>query len=95
MRERTYLLPITIVFIALIAIWIDLPNNPGLHLGPFNKSIQIHEGLDLQGGLQVLLQADVPSGQTVSSDTMQAAQGIIENRINGLGVTEPIVQLLG
>jgi len=37
-----------------------MPDNPGLQLGPFRKEIKVHEGLDLQGGLQVVLEADVP-----------------------------------
>ncbi len=95
MRKRSYILLVLIILLALAAGWVDLPTNTGLHLGPINRNIQIHEGLDLQGGLQVVLQAAAPPGQTVSPDAMQAAQGIIENRINGLGVTEPVVQSLG
>ncbi|MGE5263299.1 MAG: protein translocase subunit SecD [Acidobacteriota bacterium] len=95
MRERNYLFLVGIIFIALIAGWIALPDNPGLRLGPFTKDIKVHEGLDMQGGLQVLLQADVPDCATVSSDSMDAAKAIVENRINGLGVTEPLIQRQG
>ena len=95
MRERNYMFLVGIIFLALIAGWIDLPDNPGLHIGPISKDIKVHEGLDLQGGLQVLLQADVPDCATVSSDSMDAAKSIVENRINGLGVVEPLVQRSG
>jgi preprotein translocase subunit SecD len=95
MRERNYLFLVGIIFIALIAGWINLPDNPGLHIGPINKDIRVHEGLDLQGGLQVLLQADVPDCASVPSDSMDAAKAIVENRINGLGVVEPLVQRSG
>src|SRR5512142_1107604 len=95
MRERNYLFLVGIIFIALIAGWISLPDNPGLRLGPISKDIKVHEGLDMQGGLQVLLQADVPDCATVSNDSMDAAKAIVENRINGLGVTEPLIQRQG
>lgn len=95
MRERNYLFLVGIIFIALAAGWIDLPDNPGLHLGPISKEIKVHEGLDLQGGLQVLLQADVPDCASVSNDAMEAAKSIVENRINGLGVVEPLIQRQG
>lgn len=95
MRERNYLFLVGIIFIALIAGWIDLPDNPGLRLGPISKDLKVHEGLDLQGGLQVLLQADVPDCNAVTNDSMDAARQIVENRINGLGVSEPLIQRQG
>lgn len=60
-----------------------------------NRNIEIRRGLDLQGGLQVLLQADMPGGEIPGPENMQAARTIIENRINGLGVSEPLIQLQG
>lgn len=60
-----------------------------------NRSVEIRQGLDLQGGLQVLLQADMPDGQTPTKDSMRAVRQIIENRINSLGVSEPLIQLQG
>lgn len=52
-------------------------------------------GLDLKGGTQVLLEADLPEGQAVESDAMSTAKVIVEQRVNGLGVSEPNVQLQG
>jgi preprotein translocase subunit SecD len=79
--------------VAVIAIYLDLPSNPGI---PFiNRDVKAVEGLDLQGGMQVMLEANMPDGQPVSSDAMEAAKGIIENRINGLGVSEPLIQRQG
>lgn len=95
MRERNYLLLVGIIFLALIAGWINLPDNPGLRVGPINKDIKVHEGLDLQGGLQVLLQADVNDCNSVSAESMQAAKAVVENRINALGVVEPLIQISG
>ena len=101
MRQRNISLLVGIIILAAVLIWIDQPNNPGLRLSSGNfvidRDIRIHQGLDLQGGLQVLLEADVPADQRVAFDaqTMQAARVIVENRVNGLGVTEPLVQLQG
>jgi len=101
MRQRNISLLVGIILLTALLIWIDQPNNPGLHLriGSFriDRDITIHQGLDLQGGLQVLLEADVPPDQEAAFDarTMEAARVIVENRVNGLGVTEPLVQLQG
>jgi|YNPNPStandDraft_1061719.scaffolds.fasta_scaffold38195_3 preprotein translocase subunit SecD len=94
MRERNYIFFVGIIFLALIAGWIALSDNV-LQIGPFRKEIRVHEGLDLQGGLQVVLEADLPPGQTVSPDAIESARQIIENRINALGVVEPQIQILG
>jgi preprotein translocase subunit SecD len=50
---------------------------------------------DLVGGVQALLQADMPSGATVDTQTMNTAQDIVTNRVNGLGVSEAVVQRAG
>lgn len=52
-------------------------------------------GLDLQGGTQVLLQADLPEGQVLDQGAMSAAKTVVENRVNGLGVAEAVVQSQG
>ncbi|MGQ9553053.1 MAG: protein translocase subunit SecD [Anaerolineae bacterium] len=99
MRKRDWRLLILIVLIVSISAWIDLPYNPGLNLdlGPIHlrRDIELRQGLDLRGGLQVLLAADVPTSQAVDRDTMAAVRVIVENRVNALGVTEPLVQVQG
>jgi len=97
MRDRNFYLLILIIVIAALAIWIDWPGHDTLKL-PFIKStrdISVRQGLDLQGGTQVLLEADVPATTEVGAEAMDAAKNIVENRVNGLGVTEPLVQLQG
>ena len=99
MRERNTALLVGIVILATVLIWIDLPDNPGIHIHwnfiNIDKDIQVHQGLDLQGGLQVLLEADVPEGTEIDSEAIDTAKVIVENRVNGLGVTEPLVQKRG
>ncbi len=83
------------VLIIAAAVWVLLPTNPGIHLGSFDREIKIVRGLDLQGGLRVLLEADLPSDVEVTSEQMSTARQIIESRVNGLGVTEPVIQIAG
>lgn len=99
MRQRTFAVLGVIVVLAAFSLWLALPSNPGIHihLGGINmdRPIQINQGLDLQGGIQVLLEADLPADVKVDPEAMATARKIIENRVNGLGVTEPLVQLQG
>ncbi|MCZ7575441.1 MAG: protein translocase subunit SecD [Ardenticatenaceae bacterium] len=99
MQSRTVVMLGLILLLAVTAIWLALPNNPGIHvnLGPLkiNRDVVFRRGLDLQGGLQVVLAADLPSGQAPDKDAMQAAKAIIERRVNGLGVSEPLIQQVG
>lgn len=60
-----------------------------------NPNMPIRLGLDLQGGLQVLLEADVPADQEVTADAMDTARQIVDRRVNAIGVTEPLVQVEG
>ncbi|HMD81993.1 MAG TPA: protein translocase subunit SecD, partial [Anaerolineales bacterium] len=50
---------------------------------------------DLQGGLQVLLEADLPTDTPVDAEAMETARSIVENRTNALGVSENLIQLAG
>ncbi len=102
MRDRNWISLVVIVLLALLALYIALPiEHPqwmvrALFWQPSDlRSLELKQGLDLQGGLQVLLEADVPADQEVSRDAIDAVRTIIEQRVNGLGVTEPVVQLQG
>ena len=99
MLQRNLRWLIVIAAITLVAAFIDWPNNPGLHFQvagiKVDRDFTVHEGLDLQGGMQVMLEADLPGDQPVKPDQMAAARTIVENRVNGLGVSEPLIQLQG
>jgi preprotein translocase subunit SecD len=92
---RIYRWLIIILIIVAIAIWIDLPNNPGIHVAGINRAIETRLGLDLVGGVQALLEADLAEGTDVDAEKMRTATRIVENRVNGLGVTEALVQQAG
>ena len=61
----------------------------------FPPGKKTHLGLDLQGGLEVVFQAKTTSGGMPSSDEMSQTIGIMDRRVNGLGVTEAQVQKQG
>ena len=92
-QNRRWIIPILILF--ALSIYINLPNHPGIHLGNYDKDIKTQLGLDLVGGVQALLEADLPADVEVSVENMQTARRIIEDRVNGLGVSEAVVQLTG
>ncbi len=83
-----------IVLLTLGSVWVDLPRHT---IDPFNwkQHVFVHKGLDLQGGLQVVLQANPPAGETVTSDTLTGTMDTIKRRVNGLGVSEPLIQTRG
>lgn len=55
--------------------------------------VQQSLGLDLVGGLRVLLRADLPASQYGPDDLRQTANNV-SRRIDALGVTEPTIQVL-
>ena len=52
-------------------------------------------GLDLQGGLELVLQAQAPQGQEVTKEDMERSVEIIRARVDKLGVSEPEVRQQG
>lgn len=55
----------------------------------------IRQGLDLQGGTHVVLEAEDTAIAKVDDDAMRRVVSIMERRVNELGLTEPIVQREG
>jgi len=91
MKSRYIRLGTVLILIAL-GIWLNTKQS-GLSIGSFERSLDIVLGLDLQGGMQVLL--EVPSGFEASAEDMDVARQILENRSNGLGVSEVLFQVAG
>ncbi len=52
-------------------------------------------GLDLQGGLAITLEAEAPPGEEIDREGMERSVGIMRNRIDRLGVTEPEIRRQG
>lgn len=64
-----------------------------VYINPLANSIK--QGLDLQGGSHVVLQAVETKEFKVDDDALNRSVKIIERRINGLGLTEPVIQRQG
>ncbi len=58
---------------------------------PFHRSLR--KGLDLQGGLEVVLKAVPPKGHKLTADDMSRSLSIMRNRVDKLGVSEPDIRL--
>jgi len=57
------------------------------------EKLKVNLGLDLQGGIHLEYKADVSELEKSKMDeALQAAQDVIERRVNALGVGEPLVQ---
>ncbi len=88
-RNRFVFLIVLIIF--GLAAAVVLPIDDG---ALFSKGLRL--GLDLQGGVHIVYQADFsaldPGGE---DDAIEGAMAILQNRINPMGVTEPIIQRQG
>lgn len=87
MRRETLAWLVVVIAIAILCTYMILPN-PGL----FGRPIEIRPGLDIQGGVRVLMRADQPD---VTPEQMDEVRRIIDRRVNAIGVAEPIVQTAG
>ncbi len=80
-------------FAKLLAIIVVVIGVFCYYISPLAHSIK--QGLDLQGGTHVVLEAvDTPEA-AVNEDAVQRVVKIIEKRVNELGLTEPIIQRQG
>ncbi len=70
------------IFVAIVAALYSLVFFTGDH-SPKPKL-----GIDLQGGTRVTLTARSPNGAPPSAGSLKLARTIIENRVNGIGVSD-------
>ncbi len=75
-----------VVIAAIIAVF-------GLTIGGLAGSIR--QGLDLQGGTHIVMQAEDTEQNQVTQEAMTQVIGIMQKRINEMGLTEPIIQQEG
>ncbi len=85
MTQRSFvgILLLGVVLAAFAYLWQPWSATPG-------NTLKL--GLDLQGGLRVVLRSDTPNPAREDIDT---ARNIIENRVNEFGVAEPLIQTSG
>ena len=82
-RRNMWLLIITTILVVVSCVLFTPPDK------------KINQGLDIQGGLSVVLTAHTNDGSPITSEDMEASRAIIENRVNALGASEAVVQLQG
>jgi SecD/SecF fusion protein len=87
-QRRNYLILVGMIVAALVGV--GLIGVPG---SPVHK--KAHLGLDLQGGLEVVLQAVPPKGHTITSEDLDRSVSIMRSRIDKLGVSEPEIRKQG
>jgi preprotein translocase subunit SecD len=99
MRNRNVWL-VGIVLLIAFSLWVDLSKNIVIY-NPFkdtplvDRNVTTKLGLDLRGGLQALLEADVPADTVVTAEELTNAKNILQNRANALGVSEISMQTAG
>jgi len=98
-RYRNFWLVVIILLIAF-SIWVDSVKSIQIQ-NPLNNSLMINRntdislGLDLKGGLQALLQADVANCASVNTNELETTRQILANRVNAYGVSEVTMQVAG
>ena len=80
-KQRSILALILVLIIAAITVIVTIPTRLGL---------------DLQGGSQLTIQVKTtPTIPKIDQGMLEAVRRIVENRVNGLGVSEALVQTVG
>ena len=91
MKRNSVLILLGVLALLAVALWLVFPLQ-GERFG--RKGIRL--GLDLQGGIHLVYQADLSNVATADiSNTMQGVIAVIQNRVNPLGVSEPLIQRQG
>ena len=87
-NRRSYLILVGLILAALVGVaLLAIPSSPA------HKKVTL--GLDLQGGLEVVLKAVPPPGKTCDSACMDRSVSIMRSRIDKLGVSEPEIRKQG
>jgi preprotein translocase subunit SecD len=108
-RVLSWWIRLPVIALLLFAIFVDgagwwyrLANHypltgsvPGLPPTFNGWQLYIHRGLDLSGGSRLLLQMNGMPPNRNPSEVQTQTVGVLQNRINALGVNEPVVQPSG
>jgi len=84
LKQRNYLL-LAIVAVLVIGSWVMFTP----------LSTKIKQGLDIKGGISVILTAQPQPGQALTTADMDRAELIIRNRVDKLGASETSIQRQG
>jgi preprotein translocase subunit SecD/SecD/SecF fusion protein len=83
-KTRNLIALVVIAVLTAVAIW---------QFWPVDKKIT--QGLDIKGGLSVILTAEPLGKEALTEDTVQRVEDILVERVNGFGVSEASVQRQG
>jgi protein-export membrane protein SecD len=83
-RHRNLIIMLVMAALVAVSVYYIVPPGEKTHLG-----------LDLQGGLEIVYAAKTVDGKAPSSAQMDQTVGILDRRVNGLGVTESAIQKQG
>ena len=82
-----------LIVLLLIASWTISFTGIGDKFGNLGK--QLKYGLDINGGVYVLLEADTPETGTELTAIMNQTKSVLENRVNAMGISEAQVSIEG
>ncbi len=86
--RRSHLFLVSLVLAALVGVaLLAIPGSPA------HKSLR--KGLDLQGGLEVVLQAVPPKGHELTTEDLDRSIEVMRARVDRLGVSEPEIRKQG
>ncbi len=95
MRRTT---PLIIIVVFLAALILDFWPNltlPGVGANATSRTVETKLGLDLRGGFSAEYRLLPAAGRNPDANALNVTKGIVENRVNSQGVSEPIVQTQG
>lgn len=93
LRQRVWISFFLILLLAALAGLVDYPNGPDIRIGSVFRELKVHLGLDLQGGAQLVYEADLSKIDLADrAAALDGTRDVIERRVNTFGVSEPIVQ---
>lgn len=95
MKQSNIVKLVLIFLLVAAALWVALPNNPGIRILGIDRDLDFVLGLDLRGGVQALLEVPASYQGEVTPQMMADAKNILENRTNALGVSENLFQVAG
>ena len=91
-----------LALVSIISIFFFWPREGGQLAWPFSddgglRQPNVNLGLDLRGGCMLTVKLDIPpdAAQEKKDQLLSQTLVVVENRINGLGLTEPIISAVG
>jgi preprotein translocase subunit SecD len=84
-----------VLAVLILVMLISITGKDTFSPGKWQSQFKVGLGLDLSSGTQVVLQAELPKGQTPTSGEMSQAISVIQSRVDGTGNSNATVQQQG